>query len=104
MKTYYLIPLASIPSAPSYKVWYATWSKAKPTATWSEVRPDVEPDDQSVWLVGVAYTDQNPGDSAISMGTGGKSVPPPPLQLSAEDLGITGFQQAFKRWLMSRSA
>jgi hypothetical protein len=105
MKMFYMIPLASIGPQLSYKVWYATWSKTRPMATWSEVRPDVEPDDQTTWVVGVIQVDQTaaPPDGAIALGTGGKQVPPPPLRVDPEDLGHSGFQTAFKRWLTARS-
>lgn len=101
MMTYYMIPLASVSKA-SGQVWYATWSKARPTATWSDVMPAIEPDDQTTWVVAVVRAEQCP-EGAIALGTGGKQEPPPPLQISADDLGISGFQKSFARWQAQRS-
>jgi hypothetical protein len=105
MKKFYMIPLGSNGQALGHKVWYATWSKTRPTTTWSDVRPAIEPDHQTTWTVAIIQaepTDQLP-DGSVDLGTGGKQIPPPPLRINSGDLGPSGFQAAFRVWLTSRS-
>jgi hypothetical protein len=107
---YYMIPFTSFQTKPSYKIWFASWSAAQPTVYWSETQPNIDPDWKSTWVVGVSQVGDSPQDAtilgagAMEVGTGGKDLPPPPLQLAPSDAGIPGFQTAFAAWLERRGA
>lgn len=94
-------PVRFLPAGPSYKVWFASWSTAQPVAYWSDTPPNINPDGLSTWVVGVTKDDARPQDASV-LGTGGKDLPPPPLELSPGDVGLSGFQDAFAKWLERR--
>lgn len=106
---YYMFPFASLPTKPSSKVWFASWSVAQPTVYWSETRPSITPDEASTWVVGVTQVGDLQdatviGAGAIDLGTNAKELPPPPLQLPPGNVGMSGFQIAFATWLERRDA
>jgi hypothetical protein len=70
-------------------------------ASWSDTPPDIHPDGQSTWAVGVTQDEARP-EGAMVLGSGAKELPPPPLELSSSDVGSSGFQDAFARWLERR--
>ena len=99
--SYYMIPFTSLPASPGYKVWFASWSATQPIAYWSDTLPNVHPDNQSTWVVGVTQDETRP-EGAQLLGVGAKNLPPPPLELSSGDVTLSGFQNAFAEWLRRR--
>lgn len=77
--SYYMIPLADIPSEPSFRVYYATWNPSVGRLEYTDVRPSLPAGD--TFCVGVSSDSQLP-PSAISLGDGSKDLPPPPLEVA----------------------
>ena len=107
---YYMFPFTSLPTKPSSKIWFASWSAAQPTVYWSDTRPNITPDAESTWVVGVTQGGDDPqeamgiGPDAINLGTGAKELPPPPVQLPPGNVGLSGFLSTFASWLERRDA
>lgn len=90
---YFMIPASAVPSDPTYKVWYATWSSAPPT--------DVGSGATGPMAIGVTSDERLP-EGATLIATTSKDPPPPPLApppLSAD--ALTSYQQEFQGWLLS---
>lgn len=74
----YLVPIANIPSSPSYTVHYYTWGTT--SLSWSTSAPSPLPN-MTTDFVACLVLDSSPPSGAIYMGS--KDGPPPPGQFSA---------------------
>jgi hypothetical protein len=86
---YFMIPFANVPETPDYTVWFASWST---------VRPVLEPGMLPPCVVGVT-TDQLPAGAVLLESGGGKDPPPPPPPPAA--VSMEEYKASIKDWLLS---
>jgi hypothetical protein len=89
---YFTIPFACVPSNPSYRVWFATWSAAQSEYTWSEQRPST-----ATWVCCATDDSELPGDATVIVPQTVKCVPPPPLALVQNITNPGDFQAALTK-------
>ncbi len=85
---YFVIPFEDVPASPSYPVWYATWST---------VRPTLEPGASAPLVVGATMDQLPPG--AILLGSGDKDPPTPPPPPLPEAVSVSEYQRSIETWL-----
>ena len=84
---YFVIPFKNVPDKPAYTVWYASWSKERPTVVRGMPAP---------FAIGVTKDDKlPPGATLLASST--KEPPPPPPPLAAGT--PSDYKTAFSAWL-----
>jgi hypothetical protein len=78
---YFVIPLASVPQNPTYRVWYSTWLPERSEYVWSERRPVDTSNETTTWVVGATDGADVPPDATVIIQNSVKCPPPPPLAL-----------------------
>jgi hypothetical protein len=88
---YFMIPSSAVPSKPSYKLWYATWTSASST--------EVDSGATGPMAIGVTSDEVLP-EGATLIATTSKDPPPPPLApppLAGD--AFASYQREFASWL-----
>src|SRR5262245_13577478 len=86
---YFSIPFENVPESPTYTVWFATWTTARPA-----LEPGITP-----LVVGATFEDKLPAN-AVELGVGSKDpLPPPPPPPPALKLDLEDYQKSIDAWL-----
>jgi hypothetical protein len=90
---YFMIPFASVPQNPTYKVWFSTWMPKRSEYIWSESRPDPATT-TTTWVVGATDDSDLPVDATGIIANSVKCIPPPILASPTDIKNANDFRTA----------
>ncbi|HEX8108539.1 MAG TPA: hypothetical protein VF516_12485 [Kofleriaceae bacterium] len=97
---YFTIPISSVPDAPPYTVWFATWSADQCSFVWSTTRPVAGAAGTTPTYVCGATDCAAPAGATVIIQNSAKTLPPPPVAVSST-ASETEFQTALKQQLIN---
>lgn len=98
---YFTIPISSVPSAPPYTVWFATWSADQSSFVWSTTRPAEGAAGTTPTYACGATRFSAPAGATVIIQNSAKTLPPPPIAVSST-VSETEFQTALKQQLTNK--